>query len=151
MKAEGGVHGRYNSLGVVTAVQDGNKHYLLCAPCEQYLGEAENYLAILCRSSRAEFAVRGLTILPDCHLEGVNRTLVMRGLLGILFKAHFAPSAPFHTSKLDRGSRDSLQRAILRDEYPVERYGVVGDQVVGVCGRRCEPPGDDVHGAGRLT
>lgn len=46
-KREGKIIGDYKSLGICTEEQDGRKHYMLCYSCEQFLGEAEAYVALL--------------------------------------------------------------------------------------------------------
>lgn len=94
MKQEGGVYGSYQSHGIEYVEQDGRKHYLLCAACEQLLGRAENYLAHLCRGRPADRAAMGveLTTPPGLSHLDINRVLI--ALVGTALRVHLAPSPP---------------------------------------------------------
>lgn len=96
-------------------VQDGSKHYLLCDECEQHLGQAEQYLSLLARGTRADLKRADVGTLPGPILVGVNNTLVMRGLLGILYKLHFARSKRI---ALDGRFVSRLRDRLLNDDYP---------------------------------
>ena len=48
--------------------QDGDKEYLLCPDCEQRLGLAENYLAVLCRGQVEEMACISGCVTADSTL-----------------------------------------------------------------------------------
>jgi hypothetical protein len=117
MKAEGLPTSRVQSLGVVVETQDTSKHYLLCDDCEQWLGESENYLAVLARGDRVELQSRGIQMLPGPTLTGVDGRLIRRAVLGVLFKGHFAPSTPWSNFELDDKFVASLRRRIRRDDY----------------------------------
>lgn len=126
MKSEGGVLGDYRSLGVMTSTQDGTKHYLLCDDCEQYLGDAENYLARLSRGTMPDLAAIGVRLRPGQRLDGVNPTLTLRGLVGIALKCHWASGPPFHRFRLPRDHRDLLLSACRTDRYGKAPLGVIG-------------------------
>lgn len=98
-KAEGVMFGVYPSLGVLAASQDGEKHYLLCDSCEQYLGVAENYLQTLMHGRAESRSAAGIQPVGEAF-DGVDYRTIQRALLGILFKAHYAPAPPFHTISL---------------------------------------------------
>lgn len=104
--------------------QDGSKFYLLCESCEQWLGQAEDYLSLLSRGSRDEMLARGITIYDGGFLTGVERSLIIRGLLGIIFKSHFSPNASHTTVKLDRRQLVRFRQRLIRDDYPADSFGI---------------------------
>lgn len=117
MKSEGMPISRVEALDVVVVMQDTSKHYLLCSGCEQWLGDAENYLAVLSRGTASEMRLKGIEIRPGPTLVGVNPKLVRRAVLGVLFKGHYAPSTPWANFGLSRKFISSLQRRLLADDY----------------------------------
>jgi hypothetical protein len=117
MKMEGAVIGRYDSLGVRTRSQDGNKHYLLCSSCEQYLGEAESYLAALTRGTAEDLAMNGISMFPGPVLSNVRVHLVYRALAGLLFKTHYSDSPPYHRVGVRRRNLEALRQAVIQDGY----------------------------------
>jgi len=122
MKLEGGVHGSLKEQTIWYAEQDGDKHYLLCDTCEQYLGEAERYLSLLARGTAQDLQRINVEIRHNKNgipiLHGVNTRLVMRGTLGILYKIHFSDSALFAKYKFDELLIRSLSKRIQNDNYP---------------------------------
>ena len=114
----------YNTVGGRShyyRAQDGDKEYLLCSDCEQRLGHGENYLAALCRGRHEELAKVGIEIEAGGRLHGVDPGLVMRALLGIAFKAHFAEGEPFR--HLDLGDLATEIRGRLQtDDYPTDLF-----------------------------
>lgn len=117
MKEEGGVVGRYDSLGVRTRSQDGNKHYLLCSACEQYLGDAESYLAALTRGTAEDLAANGVSMFPGPVLSNVKVHLVYRALVGLLIKTHYSNSPPYHHVAVRRRNLEALRQAVVQDSY----------------------------------
>lgn len=130
MKREGAVLGVYPSLGVTIQLQDGTKHYLLCGKCEQYLGVAENHLAQICRMT--ELKQGSLTLTQGPGLQGVNRNLIMRAVLGILLKAHFAPSAPYRKVHLKKAELNQFRSRLLRDDYDSPMMSLIAFKWVSV-------------------
>lgn len=117
MKDEGVPLTRIPELDLVVASQDTSKHYLLCSICEQWLGEAENYLALIARGVGDEMAARGVVLHEGPSLSGLNPKLVRRAILGILFKGHFAQSPPWTSLSLDSKLVQSLRIRLLSDNY----------------------------------
>lgn len=117
MKEEGAVVGRYDSLGVTTRSQDGNKHYLLCSACEQYLGDAESYLAALTRGTAEDLAANGVSMFPGPVLSNVKAHLVYRALVGLLIKTHYSDSPPYHRVGVRRRNLEALRQAVVQDSY----------------------------------
>jgi len=113
MKAEGGVHGSVSRLGIEYVAQDGRKHYLLCRSCEQLLGDAEAYLAKLCRGRPEHLAQIGVTLTYPCGLNNLNVNKVLLALVGIALKAHLAPSPPFTLFHLPKRLFHRLRRQVL--------------------------------------
>lgn len=109
----------------MTRSQDGNKHYLLCADCEQYLGEAESYLAALSRGGAGDLALIGVEMFVGPVLSGVKVQLVYRALFGLLLKAHYSPSPPYHRVGVRRRSLKKLRQAMLNDTYSAVNAHVV--------------------------
>ncbi|GAA2911321.1 hypothetical protein Acy02nite_89930 [Actinoplanes cyaneus] len=118
MKSEGGVIGTARQGTVSFRKQDGDKHYLLCASCEDFLGKAEDYLSRLTRGTSADLASIGVTLGRGPTLAGINHTLITRGLLGILYKVHYARAAPYDQIRLDQPLIERLRTRILNDDYP---------------------------------
>ncbi len=117
MKAEGGVTGRLDSLGITVTAQDGAKHYLLCSACEQHLGEAEAHLALLSRGNIDELALAGIRLEPGPRLWGVKATLVRRAVLGILLKGHLVDSPVWQSVNLSPKEHAAIRRRVLADDY----------------------------------
>ena len=125
MKREGSVSGSVLRLGVEYAEQDGNKHYLLCRTCEQWLGDAEEYLARITKGRPDDLSKIGVTLTQGPGLEGVNYDMVMRALAGIALKGHLAPSPPFTHFRLPWKLANRLRRQILAGEFPSPEMGIV--------------------------
>lgn len=111
--------------------QDLEKFYLLCAECEQYLGYAERHLSILCRGRPDEMAAHGISVtvkgtMPGmgiATLSGINQPLILRALLGIVFKSYYAEGDVSRRIKeLDERFITRLRLRLLRDEYPPHAY-----------------------------
>lgn len=111
-EGEGKMCGSYASINIQTKEQDGSKHYLLCENCEQYLGVAEQYVKILMHGSEQEIKNVGIKI-EGADYKGLNSDLVYRFVCGLVFKSHFATSAPFHKIKLDTSQIELLRKKIL--------------------------------------
>lgn len=136
LKQEGGVIGSIRTKGIRFQSQDGPKHYLLCGSCEQYLGEAESYLALLSRGNPSELEQHRVCLRPGAVLQGVNARLVRRAVLGVLLKAHFATSSEFNSISLDPVFLPALRRRLLRDEYTSATHPVLATRWMS-----CEAPG----------
>lgn len=102
--------------------QDGGKEYLFCNSCEQHLGEAENYLAKLCRGTKRDLSLIKVEIEVGGTLHGVNQRLMMRALLGLFYKAHFSRNPAFRNAVLDRKILPSIRRQLLSDDYALHSY-----------------------------
>ncbi|WP_139122883.1 hypothetical protein [Cellulosimicrobium cellulans] len=95
-KAEGSVEHHPAGSAMSVSMQDGYKHYMLCGDCEQFLGEGERALEML--SSRQPTALEGTGVEVEridngrFVVVGARRTLLLRALLGIVLKSHYAPS-----------------------------------------------------------
>lgn len=118
-KVEGGVYhdpapSRYSYRN-----QDGYKHYLMCAECEQYLGEAERALSQFSTVKIGNLSVLDLTVdrlsRDWFQLNGKGRTLIMIGLFGIVLKTHYSPTSN-HNIIGSRAIR-RVRSAILDDKY----------------------------------
>jgi len=100
-------------------MQDGAKHYLLCADCEQYLGVGENALSRISSARVASLERHGLAVealgTSRWHVTGDRRNLIWRGLLGIALKYHYSPSA--EATLPPATSIEGLRKAILQDDY----------------------------------
>lgn len=119
LKGEGGILQSRANGQIELRSQDGDKHYLLCASCEQYLGVAENYLRTV--------SVDGLTGLSKVgvrlrrrhdhvfDLIGINDGLMSRALYGIALKAHFAPT--YYSQIPFPKLITKISEAILTDDY----------------------------------
>ncbi|MEU7868303.1 hypothetical protein [Dactylosporangium sp. NPDC049140] len=132
MKKEGGVLGTSENGRITFREQDGSKHYMLCSDCEHHLGEAEDYLAHLARGRRVDLSKVRVSIRPGPTLHNVNFELVMRGLLGILFKLNFATAVPYDRISFDRRFVDRLRQRIQNDDYPTHSLFVVATKWISV-------------------
>ena len=126
VKAEGGgrIHGKYPSLGIPHAVtQDGEKHYLLCDTCEEFMSVAEGYMRTVMigsvdeRSSVGVLEARG-------GLTGVRFDLVQRFMLGVALRGHFATGGVFHSARLPTAMLPRVRRAVVHGpisdaEFPI--------------------------------
>lgn len=119
----GRIVGNYESLGVSVIEQDGSKHYILCQSCDQFLGDAENYVKMLMHGSVDEKAKLGIQI-DNENYRGLNFELIQRFVFGLMFKAHFATSAPYHnisfSNEILADIRDRIINPIQEDlDYPI--------------------------------
>lgn len=121
-KAEGTIVGDYKTLGIRTAEEDGRKHYLLCDACEQYLGESENYVAILQDEGRgADRAARGLCFHDDERVTGLDYDLILRFLTSIALKASLVDSPPYHNVRFSEAYIEDCRR-VLNGQEPVQSF-----------------------------
>lgn len=126
-KAEGNPVGQYDSIGVVTEVADYPKYYLLCFTCEQLLGEAEGYIARLCRGTDSELRAAGIWLRPGdevTYLHYVDTTLIFRAIAGTLLRSHLAPHILFKRVTLSNYEVKEIRRAILSGRFPHERFAM---------------------------
>lgn len=134
LKDEGYVLGEYSSLGVSTRSQDIEKHYMMCRTCENFLGTAEGYLANIVRGTPGDLAARSLTLVregPDrVRLDNVDAGLVMRALLGVLFKAHLSPHQVYRQVRLPAWALRELVHALRQDVYPSARFSVIALKIM---------------------
>lgn len=122
MLSPGLIHGTVNGQTQYFVSQDGAKEYLFCAACEQRLGEAENYLAAVCRGTARSLRSIGVTVERGGTLHGVDERLIVRALLGVCLKAHLAEEGTFKRVRLDRAFVPSVKRQLLSDAYPDHLY-----------------------------
>lgn len=134
LKDEGYVLGKYDSLGVHTRSQDIEKHYMMCRKCENFLGVAEGYLANIVRGTREELAARSLTLHRETdelvRLDNVDSTLVLRALLGVLFKAHVSPHHVFRHIRLPAWALKEVLAALKQDIYSRDRFSVIALKIM---------------------
>lgn len=120
-EGEGTIIGDYPSIGVRVREQDGSKHYMLCPKCDQFLGDAENYIKVIMHGSENELQKKGIdsdiTYTKNEIYHGINIELVQRFLLGLVFKSHYATSAPFHKIKVKERELKLVRSRLL---IPVE-------------------------------
>lgn len=90
MQAEGGIVRQNSESEVLTKTQDGDKHYLLCRPCEQLMGRNERYLADFAKGTSVSLARIGVSV-SDGRVTGLNATQVLGAIAGIALKAHHSP------------------------------------------------------------
>ena len=110
------------SLGIEYSSQDLEKQYMLCEECEQWLGIGEKYLAVLSRGRPNEMARSGLTVNMGGLVHGVDLKLLLRGVLGICFKAHYSIATLYRTFSLDVRFVQRLRHRLLHDDYPPHHY-----------------------------
>lgn len=111
--------------------QDGAKAYMLCSSCEQYLGLAERHLATICRGGAVEMTSGGISVGPALSdargdralLSGVDPTLLIRALLGILLKRFWFPGTVRGSiDELTQSEAENIREAVLGDTYPPHLY-----------------------------
>jgi hypothetical protein len=121
------------SLGITTIEQDGSKHYMLCDDCEQFLGEAENYIKTLMHGTIQEQAKKGIRKGESFFLN-TNLELIQRFMFGLTLKSHFATSAPFHNFTISNKLVDELRNRIFNpivndDHYPIFTTGFYSKKI----------------------
>lgn len=106
-RQEGGFHRGSNPRDASRSVlaQDFNKHYLLCADCEQFYSEAEAYVRNLSRGDLPELAKVGITRAPGNTVSGLNAELLFRFIASMALRTHAAPSASYFRLSPMRASR----------------------------------------------
>lgn len=127
LKAEGGVIHNKPSGYASPRMQDGLKHYLLCEPCEIFLGNAENMLSqITSMQPNSGTSKLGITRSKQniFLVTGKMRHLIQRALFGIALKYHFAPTSS-HRIYSDKHVQD-IRAAAINDFYPEssEPFGI---------------------------
>jgi hypothetical protein len=134
LKDEGYVLGKYDSIGVHTRSQDIDKHYMMCRTCENFLGEAEGYLANVVRGTPDELAARSITLHREgrvlVRLDNVDTALVMRALVGMVFKAHMSPHQMYKHVRLPRWALAEVTAALRQDTYSRDRFCVLPLKIV---------------------
>lgn len=117
-KDEGAVLHQPEGRGFGNRMQDGYKHYMLCADCEQYTARGENALRQVAYEAPTELSGKGLRVDPIAdyawRVVGSNRHLIQRGLLAIALRYHWAPSGIL---RLPRAYVEPLRKAVLTDDY----------------------------------
>lgn len=126
MKREGAgsIVGSYESIGVRVNEQDGSKHYILCQACDQSLGDAENYVKKIMHGYDREKKELGITIDDELY-QNLNFTLVQRFMFGMVLKAHFASSAPFHNILLKNEQISEIRIRINNPSLEDEEYPII--------------------------
>lgn len=95
--------------------------YLMCESCDNYVGEGERYLAHLCRGRVEDLNVIGASV-QEADLTGLNTRLILRGLLGVLFKVHLSRSTIHSRDIMDESLANRLPMRLLHDDYPNHCY-----------------------------
>ena len=128
-EGNGSFTGNYPSLNVSVKEQDGSKHYMLCQECDQFLGDAENYIRIIMHGSASDQQKKGIsrTILESGNeiYKGVDVELIQRFLLGLVLKSHYASSAPFHNIKLDVEKLEMIRDRIINPQMEDLDYPII--------------------------
>lgn len=119
LKDEGAVITHRQPEGTKYRSQDGTKHYLLCADCEQYLGEGERYLKDVSTGTPEKLEQLGIRLRSlgrhTFALHGIDAALIRRALLGMAVKVHHAPSYRTRIKNPDR--LNDLRRRVAHDDY----------------------------------
>ena len=123
-KAEGGLLGDYNSLGVRVLEQDGLKLYLLCRVCEQLLGNAERYASLFMSTDPDTWKALGVYPHLDAIL-GVDCALIQRFLFGVVLKAHWAQEPPYQDVVLQPHDEAQLKQYVLTGSSAEEDYPIL--------------------------
>jgi hypothetical protein len=123
-KAEGGLLGDYNSLGVRVLEQDGLKLYLLCRACEELLGHAERYASLFMAGDADSWTSLGVYTHLDAIL-GVDHALLQRFLFGVILKAHWAQEPPYHNVSLRPDDEAQLKKHVLTGSSAEEDYPIL--------------------------
>lgn len=110
---KGKVKGMYLSLGVETDEQDGNKHYLMCEPCEQLASKDEQYVRIFVDGSRTEKRRKGIFELKSDFFLSFDPVAITRFVAVNALRCHYAPSAPFHKLRIPLRFRTLLRRKVF--------------------------------------
>jgi hypothetical protein len=116
MKQEGGITAHINSKGIIAKINDGEKHYLLCGDCELLLGKKEEYLADLCKGTEANLRMLKVDLAPGPILTGIDAIALKGGILGILYKAHYAPSNPWEHVTLPDAVMNKIRSFLLNGD-----------------------------------
>lgn len=128
LEGNGSFVGSYPSIGRNVRIQDGSKHYMLCTECDQYLGDAENYVKFLMHGNSDEQQkinlTRKVTESGNEIYIGVNVEFIQRFVLGLVLKSQYANSAPFHNISISEDSIEKVRFRILNPksddlDYPI--------------------------------
>lgn len=134
LKDEGYVLGKYDSIGVRTRSQDIEKHYMMCRTCENFLGVGEGYLASIVRGAPSDLAGRRISLHREgddlVRLDNVDAGLVMRAVMGVVFKAHMSPHHVFTRVRLPGWALSELLEALRDDTYPRDRFAIFAIKVM---------------------
>lgn len=132
LEGNGSFVGSYPSIGRNVRIQDGSKHYMLCTECDQYLGDAENYVKFLMHGNLAEQQKIQIkrTVIDESYevYHDVNVELVQRFMLGLALKSHYANSAPFHNIKLNAGTVEKVRNRLLNPKVDDLDYPIIAMQ-----------------------
>jgi hypothetical protein len=132
--AEGHLVGRYASLGARTKVQDYTKHYTFCRECDQFLGDAERYLAALVKGTARDLESVGVRLFPrpggEAVIAGLNVTVMFRALCGIALKIHLSKAQMYTRHTLQPTDVAQVVAALRADAYPLDTFTAVGYKLV---------------------
>lgn len=99
--------GNYPSINKDRVIlQDGTKQYLLCSECEQFLGDAENY-------------VKRLMYVPYTVVEP---ELIQRFIIGIAYKAHYSNIAPYHQITIKKSYLEFIRESLLDKTFREKNF-----------------------------
>lgn len=141
-KAEGTLVARYDSIGARTRVQDYTKHYTFCQPCDQFLGEAERYLASLVKGTARDLEAVKIRLFPragEVVLAGLNVKKIFRALCGIALKIHLSNAQMYASHALKAQSARDIVAALQADDYPSDTFAAVGYKLVNRLVRGANP------------
>ncbi|WP_297899669.1 hypothetical protein [Methanobrevibacter sp.] len=116
--------GNYESLGLFVKEQDGNKHYLLCKDCEQYLGESENYIKKLTDyyNKKEEIINQKEGRIEEKNL---NFELIQRFVFGLTIKSNYATSIPFNYINLKSYIIHLLRKKVLSPSTDDKTFPII--------------------------
>lgn len=132
LEGNGSFVGFYPSIDRNAKIQDGNKHYMLCAECDQYLGDAENYMKFLMHGNPTEQQRIQIkrTIIDESYeiYNDVNIELIQRFMLGLALKSHYATSAPFNDIKLNESTLEKIRDRLFNPKIDDLDYPIIAMQ-----------------------
>jgi hypothetical protein len=101
------------SRGIAVTKQDGNKHYLVCAACENRASIAEDYALAIVLRRREKLRAHGTRYLMFERYWRLRIDLITRFIAVTALRVHYAPSVPLAKTQMPVNIRRILRRAIF--------------------------------------